>query len=403
MVRLALLLLLLACPAVAQDGDPMRLELVLDDRSEAPFVGEMILATIRGTYRARITREELKLRPMTDFDWLRLGQDVWTDARIDGRAARVMERRVALYPRRAGTLEILPVAQNLEVLGPDNARETRIVRSDPVTVEVRAAPAGASDDWLPVRALELSDGWSAEAGRLADGQSVERRVVLRALGATPEMLPEQPALREPWLITFTPPEQRDLQVTPQGPVTTIVWTWTLRPVTGEPGVLPEVAIPWFDTAARAARNATIPAAPIGYASFADNAGTGWRAGPGVGVPHLTVLAAALLAGLAFILGRERTFALDCGRLRRWMRTRMDLLRLRHHARTGASAPFRSLATRLLAEQASASRHRDHPILRPVDTFLFGPGSSRAPDLGPIFRKVKRELRRRRSVPRDRDE
>ena len=284
MVRLLLLLLVLAGSAAAQDRDASRLELVLDPRAAAPLEGEMVLATLRGIYRQNITREEVKLRPMTDFDWLRLGLDSWTEERIDGLPARVFERRLAFYPRRDGTLEILPIAHRLEVLGAGGKRETVIVRSDPVTLTVAPSPAAAGQPWLPLRALELSESWDTDPAKLSDGQSATRRIVLRAFGATPEMMPQQPVLRQPWLISFAPPEERNFQVTPEGPVSTVVWTWKLRPITGEPGVIPPVTIPWFDTGSRTPETATIPSASIGYASFSDNAAARWQSlGGGAGL------------------------------------------------------------------------------------------------------------------------
>ena len=391
MVRLVLVLILLALPAAAQDRDALRLELVLDPRSEAPYAGEMVLATIRGTYRARIAREDLKLRQMTDFDWSRLGQDAWSERRIDGRAVRVMERRIALYPRRAGTLEILPIAHELEVIADDGTREAAIVRSEPVRVEVREPPAGAGDAWLPVRALELSESWTVDPSELEDGQSTERRVVLRALGATPEMLPEQPPLRAPWLITFAPPGTRDLQITAEGPVTTVVWTWTLRPITGEPGVLPEVAIPWFDTGAGEARTAVLPAASIGYASFADNEASGWREGPGVGRIHALFAVAGLLAGLAAVLRGRGASGLRLAQLGRALRRRRDLHRLRRLARRGNLGRFRTLAMRLLADVPTTTPGPPS-LLEPVDAILFGPDGQRSrQEHTALMREVRRKI------------
>lgn len=386
MVRLILMLVLLAAPVLAQDRDTLRLKLVLDPREAAPIEGEMILATIRGIYRETITNEELKLRDMTDFDWTRLGQDAWTDERIDGRMAKVFERRIALYPKRAGTLEVLPIAHELQIISIDGVRSTVLVRSDPVRLEVQAKPEGAGDDWFPVRALEISDSWDVDAARLVDGQSVERRVVLRALGATPEMMPPQPALREPWLITFTPPEERDFQVTPQGPVTTLTWRWTLRPITGEPGVLPAVTIPYFDTAARTARTVTLPAAPIGYASFADNAARGWRKDLGVGWPHLMTGAAVCLLVLALAL-RDRGLPTH---LRDRLERRRMLRRLRRYARAGDAEGFRLLAARLLNGAGPHADLRDMPVLATLDRALFGHARTAPPPLGALYGQVKRE-------------
>ncbi|OWV44440.1 BatD family protein [Mameliella alba] len=388
MVRWLALLLILACPLSAQE-DALRLELVLDPRETAPVQGEMILATIRGVYRRNITNEELKLRPMTDFDWTRLGQDSWTDQRIDGLVAKVFERRIALYPRRAGALEVLPIAHELQLIDKQGHRDTVLVRTATVRIDVAEKPAGAGDDWLPVRALELSDSWDADAARLEDGQSVKRRVVLRALGATPEMMPHQPPLREPWLITFSPPAERDFQVTEAGPVTTLVWTWSLRPITGEPGVLPEVTIPYFDTALRQARTVTLPATPIGYASFSANAASGWRKDLGIGQPHLAIAVIAFLVVLVPTLRGRAGASGMFGRWRSRWRLRSDLHKLRRHAAKGETALFRTRAQRLLETEPTALER----VLRPVDATLFGAGKDRSDvDLRSVLDDVERQVR-----------
>ncbi len=397
MVRLALVIILIGFPVIAQDRDTLRLELVLDPRSEQPFVGEMVLATIRGIYSEHIGREDLKLRPMTDFDWNRLGQDAWTEDRVDGRRARVMERRVALYPRRAGTLEILPIAHELEIIGADGQRHTEIVRSDPVRVDVREIPAGAGEAWLPVRAVELSETWSVDPARLEDGQSTERRVVLRALGATPEMMPEQPDLREPWLITFSQPETRDLQVTTMGPVTTVVWRWTLRPITGEPGVLHGVDIPWFDTDERVARSAAIPVASIGYASFADNAISKWREDPGMRPAHVISAGVGLLVGLVLLLRNLGPSPYRLGRLRRYFHRHRDLYLLRRYAKRGELGRFRKFATCMLDNGTRMTQSRDHPVLQPLDAILFGPNAHRSrEDLATLMLSVRFQIASSRS-------
>ncbi|WP_138471579.1 BatD family protein [Poseidonocella sp. HB161398] len=367
MVRLLLLLLAVALPAQADPRDAPRLELVLDAREAAPFEGEMVLGTLRGTYRQNIAREELKLRPMADFDWVRLGLDRWSEERVDGLPARIFERRIAFYPRRPGDLEIPPIAHALEISGPDGRRDSVIVRSAPVALAVQPSPAVGGARWLPLRALELSESWDADPARLADGQSVTRRVVLRAFGATPEMLPQQPALRQPWLISFTPPEERHFQVTQEGPVSTLVWTWHLRPVTGEPGVIPPVEIPWFDTGERAPRVAVIPAAAIGYASFAGNAASGWRSVAEIG--H----GSWLLAGLSALIATAAAF-----RERRapsWLRgaiaRRLRLFRLRRRVRAGDLAVSRQMASQVLQDLPGLGEDQRLGHLRPVDELLYG--------------------------------
>ncbi|MEO1471602.1 MAG: hypothetical protein AAFV86_21400, partial [Pseudomonadota bacterium] len=237
MIRLLLILLLLLLAPAAWAAEPRELtpdqahlELVFDEAPD-PYEGEMVLATIRGTYRIQIHLEDLVLRHMADFDWVRLGQDTWREERIDGRMARVMERRVAFFPRRPGRLEILPIAHKLTYWGGAGERFSTVVRSEAAALEVRPRPVAEDEAWLPARAIEISDTWDVEPTELDENAIAQRRVVMRALGTTPEMMPTQPRLNEPWLISFSPPERRSMQLTPEGPVTTLTWVWSLKPVT----------------------------------------------------------------------------------------------------------------------------------------------------------------------------
>lgn len=397
MVRLILILVWLAQPAPAQDATPpardeARLELILDDPETAPFQDQMVLATIRGLYRVRITLEDLKLRPMADFEWIRLGQDAWTEERIDGRAYRVLARRIALFPKRAGELTILPIAHQIQYLDPKGQRTDTVIRSEPVRISVRPPPDGADDDWLPVRALEISDSWNEETGRLEDGESASRRVVLRALGATPEMLPKQPPMREPWLITFTPPEQRTIELTPQGPVTTVVWTWTLRPVTGEPGVIPAVTIPYYDTMEGRAGIATIPAAPIGYESFADNSADAWRSGFGTSWISGLALATGMLVPLLLTARRRRMRRGIAGALLKRLQHEADMRALRRAARRSDPVAVRMHAIVLIERAAPSDRKKVGDILEPLDRHIFGGRKSPKPDLTQFARELRSLLR-----------
>ncbi len=394
MVRCLLLILtLLAGPAQAQEPElsteQARLELVLDDPGLEPVAGQMMLATIRGLYAVNITQEELKMRRMTGIDWIRLGQDEWSQQRIGGRSLRVMERRVALFPKADGALTILPIAHELEYTD-GGERRRAIVRSEPVTLTVREAPVGEAEDWLPARAVEISESWSADASQLTDGQSVERRVILRVFGATPEMLPTQPPLRAPWLITFSPPEERSQQLTPQGPVTTVIWHWTLRPTTGELGVLPAVTIPWYDTDASEARTVTIPAASIGYQSFADNSASAWNEGFAGG--YLALLAWGLsgaIALLALVVG-SGTVAAPVSVLRQRLERRRLRRSLSRAARERDAAGFRAAAVAMLSGGGRKGNVREYEVLASLDEQVFGPPEdNKRPQLDALYKAILR--------------
>ncbi|MCF8480110.1 MAG: hypothetical protein K9H25_06740 [Rhodospirillum sp.] len=260
-----------------------------------PYQGEMVLVTVKGYYHDfRIGKEHLSTPSTASFDWVQLGRDSWTDAMVDGRKYTVVTRKLALFPRESGKLTIEPFLHHLTLIDGDGQWFTRDITSSPETLEVLPPPADPSRSWwLPARSITFSDVWDRDPATLKDNETATRTVTITALGANPQTLPPTPALRERWLITFTEPEQRTVQPTEAGPETTVTWIWRLRPITGEPGVIPEVRIPWFDTKDRVPKEIVLAAAPIGNQGFGGNTTAHW-ANHFEGGPLLTAVA---LAGL----------------------------------------------------------------------------------------------------------
>jgi hypothetical protein len=368
-IRLALLLCLLAGPARAES-----LRLLVPEMQ--PVVSEMIPLTIRGEYTRQITLETLSFPNSEDYDWMQLSRDRWRNEEIEGRTVRVFERRIGIFPRHAGALTVGPISHHLTVVGSNNLREPLEVEAPPITLTV--APFPAEQPPLAVRSLTVEDELSAAPGALRDDETLVRRVTLKADGTLPHLLPPRPSMREPWLITFAAPERREMQPTPDGPLTTVTWEWHLRPKTGEPGVLPPVTVPWFDTTSRQMRAAEIPAIPFGYASFHDN-GTGTeRLPPGQVGTVLLVLAAGLATGLALGLaglsrrrwGDVRRFLLRLGLI---FPPRRALLRV---AATGDLSALRRAAERYLRRRRDLGLPVTGRETAPLDAALYDrPGSA----------------------------
>lgn len=233
-IRLALFLVLMCSAAHGEN-----LRLVVPDIH--PVVGEMIPLTIRGEYTGRIALETLTFPDSGAYDWVQLTRDQWRNERVEGRAVKVFERRIALFPRHAGPVTIGPLTHSLTVVSSDGGREVLDVQAAPLTIDIAPFPAKGLP--LAARSLIVEDELSTAPGKLLDGETLIRRVTLRAEGTLPHLLPPRPVIRQPWLISFTAPEIRKAKPTPQGPETTIVWEWHLRPKTGEPGVLPRLKFP----------------------------------------------------------------------------------------------------------------------------------------------------------------
>ena len=388
-----IVLLHLGTASLAQNPPPAKakLEWVFEDRKTPALEREMVLATLRGSYAFTITLEQLRVPRLRDFEWIQLDRDTWTDLVINGRTVRVIERHYALFPKRAGQLAIEPVTHSISYIDKQGKRREIEVKSEPVTIEVDPAPTGLGDWWLPAKALEVTDHWSKEASQLRDGENVVRTVTLRALGASAQMIPPQPALRQPWLITFTDPEDRRMELTPLGPLTTVIWRWTLRPITGEPGVLPQVTIPWFDTSKRRSRTEILRAVPFGYAGFGTNTRSQWQAR----FSGFALAGSALVLGIALPLlllsprGRVRSLGEIMAPVRRLFPS-PQILALRRAGRQADYHGLRLAARRLSRSAPEAREPRLRAMLFELDKNLFGRGSDKGrPDARKFVRAFEK--------------
>jgi hypothetical protein len=363
-VRRALLLLLCLLPAPVA-AESLTLSFVPHPAHETVVAGEMVPVTLRAVYDRKIALEDLEIAPSDSFDWIQTRPDRWREEMIDGKSWITMERDLALVPKRAGLLYFGPATHTLTIIDEESQRQPRTVTARPLALSVGAYPEredqGIRWEWV-AEEVTLKDELSTDPSRLADGETVTRRVTLRALAALPESLPPRPVVSEPWLITFAAPVQRRLILTDEGPVSEVVWVWQFRPETGEPGVLPPVKIPYFNARTRAMDAVEIPALPIGYASFYTGEVQSGRFGAPERVAEAGALLAGLLAGGALVLARRAPDAPRAAwtRLRRRWSPRLRW-RLRRAARTGDLLTLRRLVDEVRPDARDAAALVEHAL------------------------------------------
>ena len=400
-MRLVLCLLaLLAGPAFAEGR--LELDLIPHPTYSEIVVGEMVPVIVRGVYERSIAREDLVIAPTDAFDWIQLAQDDWHREMIDGRSYMVMERKLALFPKRAGPGRFGPVEHSLTIITTASQRAEALVRSSPMELSVGAFPVDRG--WhFAASGVTLQDDLSTDPAALQDGATVTRTVTLRAHGVLPEMLPPRPVVSENWLITFAAPVERTLELTSDGPVASVIWTWQFRPETGEPGVLEPVVIPYFDTGTRQMAQVEIPALPIGYASFRDNQVDAGRFSAG----SRWLLSAGFMAGLglgAAVLARwyrpDRA-RLVAGRLaRHW--SPLPRWRLRQAARSGDLLALRGAAEDYLRPEEAADTALRRAALARLDGAIYGRNAApfdTARFAADLRRAARRGLRSTGSRPR----
>ena len=342
----------------------------------AYVVGEMIVITIRGEYAHTILNEKLEFPNSNTYDWIQLERDRWDKERIDGDLYSVFERRIAVFPRSAGRLTIGPVTHRLTVGINGTGRQKVTMTAREINRTITPYPVNGRP--LAVSDLLVEESLSAEPGKLKEGETLIRQVTLTATGSLAHLLPQRPPINEPWLISFSAPENRQTTPTPDGPVSRVTWEWHLRPITGEPGVLPEIAIPWFDTVAREMKSAKLNAIPFGYASFYASIEDGasqiaWYDS----VQALLAFCVGLLAGLAWLLPSHGWQTTD--RIRKMILRLMPdptLGAVYEAARQGDLVALRAAGERYIQRRRELDQSVAADALKPLDDVLFAPNQKR---------------------------
>ncbi|MEL6521864.1 MAG: hypothetical protein AAFQ66_12925 [Pseudomonadota bacterium] len=377
-----LCLLLLMLPSVVNGqsaivaAGELQIEVSLDDPDLVPYVGELVMVTIRGTYRRHITREALHQPDLDGFNWSQLGPDDWHQERIGGKTVKVFQRRMALYPTRPGTLTIRPFRHDLTLTDAGDDWFEHEITSRPVTLQVQPVPTEADGDWwFPVRFLEISDQWSNAPDQLQPGDGVLRVIRLEAHGATPEMIPPMPELASPSAMIFPHPEKRLVELTPHGPVTYAFWRWTIRPTNDVSAILEPLEVSYFNTQTRQHGMARITPQRVAYRQ---EKGRNLDPMPRIAQAQLPGWPMALIAGFVFILGTGATLS---GRkvTGRTGLTLFDPVKraLRQAARRGEVASARRLAqTMALRDGPNTGQQK---ALADLDRQIYSP-NAKAPDL-----------------------
>ena len=358
-IRLALLILLLALPARAQDS----LRLILPDTR--PVAGEMIPVTIRGEYSGAITLESMTFPGSEAYDWVQYAPDHWTEERIGGLPRRVFERRVAVFAKGPGSLTLGPVTHRLTRATP-SGREDVPVTAPPVTIAVDPYPGGGRP--LVTPRVTITDELSADPAFLNEGETFVRRVTLSAEGTMAQFLPQRPAFDETWLISFAAPEIRETRLTERGPLAVVVWEWHLR-LRGEPGTLVPLQFPFFNTVARKMWSAVTLPVEVG-ATAAPGDTTGAQAG--TGTLALALLGGGGLLGAGLLLFDRRPAGVRARALLRRLRPNPHRAALLAAAQGGDLAALRRAAHAYAGHERAAGRAVDKAALAALDRAIFGP-------------------------------
>jgi hypothetical protein len=350
------------------------------------YAQEMITMVVRFFFKTRATTEAMEQPNLDKLGWAQLGRDTWAPTKIGSTNWFGVTRRIAVFAPEAKTYTIPPFTHHVTLIDAEGVRWKVDAVSKPVELKIRkwtGKTDGPEDEdvwWLPARSVEIKDSWTIDPTTLKAGETTRRRLDVTAVGTLAEQLPPMIETLSPGLVVFPGPVERRTEIVDGVPVAHAAYTYDIRPHTGDPVILREVLVPWYDTASRAMRQAIVPGANVGQGMVIP----GTPLADAEAATGLTPALAGLLAGsLAFLTGlavllvpgrhdREPVM----GRLGPAWRGFRHTLELRAAAWRGNAAELRVAIYRLAREDGPAGRDwlaepEVAAALADLDAGLFG--------------------------------
>lgn len=244
-------------PDQASPGRDSFIELSAD--KDEVYVQEQLILTVRLFFRGNLIRGELSEPTHPHVIIESLGRQQEFSRYRDGVRYRVVERRYAIFPQRAGTLKLPAI--RFEGQARDASGNLRFLRDSEELLEVpvKDVPAQFSGEtWLPATGVALEESGLPPSLEVATGENMTREIKLTASGLPGEALPPLPDAVPDGLRSYPEEPERQTETTPAGLTSSLTQSVALVPV--EPGqmTLPAISIVWWDTEADQERVATIP-------------------------------------------------------------------------------------------------------------------------------------------------
>lgn len=261
-------LLIAVGPATTAAGDPL-IDFVAELDQGSVYVQGQAILTLRIQQAVNLESRSVTELSLDDAFVKQLEQKTFQRT-IGGRPWLVHEIRYAIFPEKSGSIEI--PAQTFTARESSGRRSVFDIgnsgrqvqrKSKALTLKVLPRPNSFSaPTWLPARKIEVKENWSTAPEKLRVGESATRRIMITGEGVQGAQLP-------PVLFPATPglkyyPDQpvvSDTEVA-SGLLGSREDSAALVPTQAGNWKIPEIRIPWWDTAARKVRYAIVPAREI---------------------------------------------------------------------------------------------------------------------------------------------
>jgi len=260
-----------------------------------PYVQAAVHLKVRLYTSKKLFDASLDLPDTKDMLVQQIGKDQQSDATRNGRQYHVIERDYLLFPQRSGKLSLpgpildgkimqpTGAANGLDDIfnqamfnGMGNVRPIRLHGKN-IELDVRPRPANANGSyWLPARAVSLQEDWTPKDLAGHTGDPISLKLTLKARDLTAAQLPDLSAMLDLPAGLKAYPDTAKLDNSPQGDSIQGTRTQNIALIADRPGLysLPAIHLQWWDTAANALREVSVPSRKITITGAVNTANAG---------------------------------------------------------------------------------------------------------------------------------
>ncbi|QCY12589.1 BatD family protein [Pseudomonas sp. MPC6] len=250
---------------------PVFIDASLDQNSV--YVQAQAILTLR-IYHSVSLYDDSSLPPLqiADVRIEQLGESRTYEKDINGLRHGVIEMRYAIYPQHSGALIIPAQIFNAALVDatsqvPKSGKLMRVSSSE-IMLAVKAKPDAYPADvpWLPARSLSLSESWNPPPDHAQVGDSLTRRLTVKAEGLASSQLPPLPATDVNGLRRY--PDQPVLgnQNSERGLIGSREDREALVPTRSGAIELPAVEVTWWNTLEDHLEHSSLPAQTLQVAN-----------------------------------------------------------------------------------------------------------------------------------------
>jgi len=241
--------------------------------NQNPYEDSQFTYTVKLFYDKDILNASLSGPQIPDAIVTRLGKDINYQTTYKGKPYQVIERNYAIFPQKAGKLNIPPsiFTGNIDTRSVASPYQQyydlsgKMVRriTPSMDIKVLAKPAEIKNQlWLPAKNVSITETWSSQPPKFIAGQPITRTIRISAKGLPADRLPK-----------FTLNTVPGFKVYPDKPVdkTTLDGKWisgsrvvrsAMIPDKSGPLTLSKIKVPWWNITTNKMEVAVLPAKSI---------------------------------------------------------------------------------------------------------------------------------------------